>query len=490
MASKEKKKMTPEKKGILRFFFVMLLIFIVVDIGIQLLLVYLPTVITYYKYGTDLIGEIFYALIALIVMLTFKNSYVFTSKQTKFSKCLIYGAPMLAFSFVNLIQNALQLKSFEAGTFMNILLYCIFIGITEEFLFRGWIQNEFIERFGDTKANVLRSILLASIIFGFVHILNVFVTNQNLFETILQCLNAIACGFLLGCVYYKTKNIWSVIFLHAFYDFALFLGDMNVIKECTYGVVTPNITLYNSIIIILLTIFWILSSLIVLKNCNFPDKRESASKDFYMLVIPSLVFILAINILPLDNLVEGYDEYYVCYEYKTVEPSKSYEVHFPNYEEYLITADTENDSLLLDKDKNEIQEVLTTNNVQIRVELVDGKVVITNVRTGYSVDLEYDDNVVAIELVKNEKGYEILIETDYLESNVYYSNFVTFDNLSNSKEYLDMLKTSFRRMELPLLSRIGYINLGNEKYYYPYLVSTNSDEFIIIDGELFLIKEK
>ncbi len=489
MASKEKKKISPEKKGILKFFFVMLLIFIVVDIGIQLLLVYLPTVVTYYKYGTDLIGEIFYALIALIVMLTFKNSYVFTSKQTKLSKCLIYGAPVLALSIVNLINSVLQLKSFEAGTFMNVLLYCIFIGITEEFLFRGWIQNEFIERFGDTKANVLRSILLSSVIFGIVHITNVFVTNQNLFETILQCLNAIACGFLLGCIYYKTKNIWSVIFLHAFYDFALFLGEMNAIKECTFGAVTPKITLYNAVSLLLLTIFWLLSALIVLKNCNFPDKRETANKDFYMLIVPTLVFILAINILPLNNLIEGYDEYYVCYDYKTVEPFKSYEIHVPNYTEYLITADTENDSLLLDKDKNEIQEVLTTNNVQIKVELVDGKVVITNVRTGYSLDLEYDHDVYAIELVKNEKGYEILIETDYLESTVYYSNFVTFDNLSNSKEYLDMLKTSFVKMELPLLSSMGYVNIGDEKYYYPYLVSTNNDHFIIIDGEVFLIKK-
>lgn len=490
MASKEKKKMSPEKKGILQFFFMMLLIFVVVDAGIQLLLVYLPTVVTYYKFGTDLIGEIFYALIALIVMLTFKNSYVFTSRQTKFSKCLIYGAPMIAFSIVNLIESAFQIKSFSVGTFMNILLYCTFIGITEEFLFRGWIQNEFIERFGDTKANVIRSILLSSLIFGFVHITNVFVTNQNLFETVLQCLNAVACGFLLGIVYYKTKNIWSVIFLHAFYDFALFLADMNMVKECTFGVATPNITIYNTFTIILLTAFWVLSSLIVLKNCNFPDKRETASKDFYMLVIPALVFILAINVLPLNNLVEGYEDYYVCYEYKTTEAPKSYELHFPNYDEYIIEANTENDSLLLDKEKNEIQEVLTTNNVQLRVQLNDGKVVITNIRTGYSITLEYDHDVYAIELVKNENGYELLLETDYLESNVYYSNFITVDNLSNSKEYLDMLKESFTKLELPLLSRIGYINLGEEKYNYPYMVSTNGDAFMIVEGELFLIKEQ
>jgi hypothetical protein len=35
---------------------------------------------------------------------------------------------------------------------------------------------------------------------------------------------------------------------------------------------------------------------------------------------------------------------------------------------------------------------------------------------------------------------------------------------------------------------MGYINLGEEKYYYPYMLSTNGDEFMIVDGELFLIK--
>ncbi len=474
------------EKNIYKFFVKMLLIFVGLDLLMMCVTELLASSSLFAKYGTDVIYEIFYALSILVVMLLFHNSYVFTEKKKKFWNSIYLGLPMLAYSIITFIVNLFNQGSFSISNCINVFVLCLFVGIAEEFLCRGWLQNEFIERFSNDRNSVIKSIILSSLVFGVMHIINL--SEQTVFETILQIINAVSVGVLLGSIYYKTKNIWSVIFLHAFYDFALFLADMNTIKECTFGVATPNITIYNSITIVLLTAFWLLSALIVLKNCNFPDKKESAGKDFYVMVIPALVFILAVNVLPLQNLVEGYDDYYVCYDYKTVDQSESYELHIPNYNEYLITADTENDSLLLDKDRNEIQEVLTTNNVQIRVQLVDGKVVITNLRTGYSIELEYDHDVYAIELVKNAKGYEILIETDYLESNVYYSNFVTIDNLSNSKEYLDMLKESFRKLELPLLSKMGYINLGEEKYYYPYMLSTNGDEFMIVDGELFLIK--
>ena len=44
---------------------------------------------------------------------------------------------------------------------------------------------------------------------------------QTLFETIMQVLQTTSVGILLGAIYFRTKNIWSVVALHGFYDFAI-----------------------------------------------------------------------------------------------------------------------------------------------------------------------------------------------------------------------------------------------------------------------------
>ena len=73
-----------KKQPIYTFFIKMFFIFLFIDIGMMLVAELLTSTTSFYKYGSDLITEMFYALTVLIVMLLFKNSYVFTDKKTKF----------------------------------------------------------------------------------------------------------------------------------------------------------------------------------------------------------------------------------------------------------------------------------------------------------------------------------------------------------------------------------------------------------------------
>lgn len=235
---KEKKE---EKKNIFRFFLKMFFIFLILDLFMMFIATMLTNTTSFFKYGSDLITEMFYALAVLVVMLLFKNSYVFTDKRTKFWDGVKLAIPILAISIINLVDSASSLSDFSLAKFINVLVFCVFIGIAEEFLCRGWLQNEFIERYSDNKKNVITSIILASLVFGLMHITNL--GAQTTFETILQIINATAIGVLFGSIYYKTKNIWTVIFLHSFYDFSIFLGEMNMIKDCTYNEPTFGVTL-------------------------------------------------------------------------------------------------------------------------------------------------------------------------------------------------------------------------------------------------------
>ena len=125
------------KGSLFAFFFKMLAIFVVIDIVIASL----PSIITgsilNFKYGTDLLVELFYGIFALIVMLLFHNSYVFTNKHENFKKSLKMGIPILVFALVNFLFNAIGLKDLIYGNLINVVIFCIFIGFAEEFLCRG-----------------------------------------------------------------------------------------------------------------------------------------------------------------------------------------------------------------------------------------------------------------------------------------------------------------------------------------------------------------
>ena len=325
------------KGNMLIYFFKMLAIFVVIDLGISLLPGLLTESVLNFKYGTDLLMELFYGLFALIVMLLFHNSYVFNKKHTKFKDSVKLALPMLAFSGIHLVSNALTLDGVVWGNLINVIILCAFIGFAEEFLCRGWLQNEFLERFGEDRKGVLKSILCASIVFGSMHLINVFTTSQGLVMTILQIINAMALGFYLGVIYYRTKNIWSVIFLHAFYDFALFLGEVNLVKDCTTGVLSADVIFANIITISLLSLFWVLSSVYIIKKTNFPDVKAEKKKVSNALLITGIVIVGIISLVPFDTLAEGYEESFVCYDYQVTDFGDNYTIHFPNYNEHSPT---------------------------------------------------------------------------------------------------------------------------------------------------------
>ena len=470
-----------KKNNIILYMLKILLIFI----SINLFLIFLSSVLGIYslnyKYGVDYITEMIYALLVLIIMLLFKNDYVFTQKKDKFFTGIKLGLPMLVLSVIIMISNIISLEEFHLIKFINVLLLSLFVGIAEEFLCRGWLQNEFIEKYSKNKKMVLTSIVLSSLVFGFMHILNL--GAQSLFETILQVINALGVGFLLGVLYYKTKNIWSVIFLHSFYDFAIFLGQMNDIKDCTYGTPTTPILIVESLSIIFINFLWISAAVKVIQKCDFPDQK--ASKEKTNPYLNALIWISLIMVLtPFENLVYGYDEYQTCYNYETKKISDNYEVHYPNYDRYLIDGITK-DITYEETDSN--KEVVNLNNYSYEFYIEKYEVYLENKNTGYKVKFDYDD-VSKIEVIKNESEYMLLIHTYENESTIYYSDYIVVDNMSNENDYLDSIKNSFIKFEFPELSSVGYITIDNKEEKYPLMSSSNNEYFIIENRKLYLVE--
>lgn len=471
--------MKKNKKSIFIYFLEMLIVFILIDGVITVLPSVISNNITYYKYGTELLLEVIYAALVLIVMILFKNSYVFTAKKQKFVKSITLGFPMLIIAAISLLGSLSSLDGFNFGNFINLLLLTIFIGIAEEFLCRGWLQNEFIERYGDTKKHIVLSLLFSSLIFGLIHFSNM-LAGQDLFTTIVQVIQATSAGLLLGSIYYKTKNIWAVVFLHSIYDFCLMIGDLNLIKDCTFNTPTTGIVLYNTFSTLVLSAINIVGALLVLKRTNLKDGTKVIDKNDKRLV-SMLITLFVVLMLPFQVFIDGYEDYQVCYEYNSKSVNyNDIETHYPYHNKYNINYTR--DVYVGENDKIETKysfEFFINN---------DGLLEIRNKNNNDFTVLNYK-NIKSFEVIENFSSFLVVINSTDTETKIYYSNFFNKSSLSNTQSFLDEFKKSFKTYDLPYIKEIGYMTLINENYKYPLFISETMDKYIIdIDSNLYKVE--
>ncbi len=487
-----------EKKSSLIFFGLKIfLIFIVVELitqfGSSFISNTIDIVINFGKYSSLFLFEMSAFLIVLFVLKLSKNLYVFKERKIKLFKSILIGLPILIVSLYFLIISIISLvqkgESLNIVNFISLLLFTFSIGLYEELLCRGWIQNEFIERFGSSRKRIITSIIISGLIFGLMHSTN-FLMGQNLFETIRQVIQTTALGILLGSIYYRTKNIWSVIFLHAFYDFSIMLSNVNLLKDCTTNIATQNelvlLSIVSSIIIIL---FYILASIILLRKNKIDqpiendmalNEKNQASDKKKRVVLIIIACILISGYFVTIHLAPEIDEKaYTCYSYEEMEIEK-YETHYFNYEDFTIDYTKEIESLE--------EEVPVSQNYNFSFSLNEDKVIIKNMNTQKEITLDYE-NVVEYEVFENEANYVILIHVYDKSSEIYYSDFISKDNISNEESYLKDINKSFKKFSVPDITTIGYLIEYNSEYKYPLIKSDIYDIFIIKeDKKIYLLK--
>jgi membrane protease YdiL (CAAX protease family) len=87
--------------------------------------------------------------------------------------------------------------------------------------------------------DVFISIVISSVVFGLVHIVNLF-AGAGIGAVVLQVGYSFLIGGMCSIILIKTGNIWYCVFLHAVYNFA-----GGIVPQCGGGVIwnTPEIIL-------------------------------------------------------------------------------------------------------------------------------------------------------------------------------------------------------------------------------------------------------
>ena len=105
-----------------------------------------------------------------------------------------------------------------AATVGLVLLNTLLVGLSEEWMFRGVLFQALRSRLA-----MWPSILVTSLLFGAVHVLNVFVTGQ-LQEATVQAVAAFLSGLTLVALLVRTGSIWVPVVYHALWDFGIFIA--------------------------------------------------------------------------------------------------------------------------------------------------------------------------------------------------------------------------------------------------------------------------
>lgn len=410
----------------------------------------------------DIIGEAILAILVFVVLLLWKNSYVFTQKREGFFQSLRYGWFYILLGCLFILMFGLGVLDNVSGV-INTAIFAFLVGIYEEFLCRGWLLNEFLERYGDTKKGVWVSIVASGIIFGLIHFINV--SSQGFAGTLTQVLNASATGILWGFIYYKTKNIWTVVFLHGFWDFSLFLADLSPVTEITTNIAGTNI------VAIIGAILLVACELMIL----FPfrkdiDAKVEHGKIFTFSIIAAVGYFVSMMISGVGLLGQPMD----TYEIGGLSMSE-YSVVYDNYETYALKEEIDV--------ADEVTGDYVTHKYSFSLYKTDSMLVFKNDITGKSVN--FDFSYLYDYALHEFREYYLISYIDIDDDgNIFLKyHYLNKAELSNEESYLQVVKSDAHKY---LVSQEGELTKLIEKetgHEYLAVDTANYGYFVLVDEE-------
>lgn len=443
-------------------------------------------------FGEQFVIEVICFIVIIPIILIFKNKYIFTQKRDNIFKSLLIAWPIIIYSIITLINSMIEtnISNINGYELVALILLTFTIGLFEEIMCRGWIQNEFIERFGKDRKGVIFSIIISGIIFGIIHITNIFY-GQDLSTTLMQILTATISGAAYGAIYYKTKNIWSVVILHGLWDFSLFFANINAATTCvtinsTIDGILPNLNILYLLMIIIISIPEIGLSFILLgknsineeldkkykvKITNEEIKKEKETNLIFQIIM--IIFLSICGLFTLISIIIGNPKSDSCPTY-IEKNAMNYTEMIYNYSDY--------DLHINNKEISYKYNFKIDNNYNL---------ILTNMTNNKEYIFEYK-NILSIAMFENNDTYNVLFlkAQDNGDIIAYYSNFITKNNINNSDEFINSFINSFTQVMLPpLAGSLGYYKEKGNNYKYPLFISATNDRYILNqDGTIYKLK--
>ena len=421
----------------------------------------------YGKYNTMFISEIVLLIFALVMLAVRKRLNILKPQ----GKSIIYGIkrgiPIFVVSLISLMSSVTGImgENLNIPNLISLIILAITIGMAEEFFFRGFIQGEIVDAYGKSRKQVIISVVVSGVIFGLVHITNA-LSGQDIITTLMQVLQASSLGILLGSIYFITKNIWSVVFLHAFYDFAIMLGEVNSYKDCINSTdISMIMLIFTFVVSLIYVVIYLVGAYLNLQKRHVNEcigeevtdeiivkDGENATKAKKLVVVVIVLLFLASPLIPADEV----ENFQICYTYENVDING--EINFALDNEFVL-----NDVKLYVDDYNLVMESIDGENKTV-IETLENDI--------------YDIYVYEI-----DSNYHILLNAN----EILYYGVVNKDSAAVTSEFTSILINSFQKYDVPEIMDIG--KLESNDGVYPLIKSYVSDYFIIKDDKVMVINQ-
>lgn len=209
------------------------------------------------SYVDSFVSELMFAFFAVLSLVFLKKTDVLRFRLKGFGEGLKAAAFLIVLDLIVLLAFLLKHDPVTATPFETscFVLNMLLIGVAEEVLFRGILQNALMDFIGyDSVGKIRLGIVLTGVVFGAFHLMNGFSPEIGFVHAGVQALNVSFTGMLFAVAYYRSgKNIWPVILIHAFGDGCSFLfggglsgvgyGETIASGSVTGGLFAPIITL-------------------------------------------------------------------------------------------------------------------------------------------------------------------------------------------------------------------------------------------------------
>lgn len=229
---------------------------ILMSIIVSVIMYVLPMAVSRFwipeDYASAFLYELVFIAVPFIMVLLFGDLKIYTTGSV--FKTIGAGAFMVVTEtllFLSVLALAVITPETEWLDKLGIIygafsLFCI--GFREESVYRGIIVNEIGKKYIKSRKGVLFTALVSGVIFGLIHMGNMFY-GVNFSSAVIQSLAAAGIGFYLAAVYLRGGNLWVLIIVHAVTDaaslfessFTMGATDVAIINELTVMNLSPMV---------------------------------------------------------------------------------------------------------------------------------------------------------------------------------------------------------------------------------------------------------
>ncbi|MDR3157179.1 MAG: CPBP family intramembrane metalloprotease [Lactobacillales bacterium] len=120
---------------------------------------------------------------------------------------------LFIYVFSPLIKNFLSNGTFIVNKHFEYsdLIWISIVGIAEEIVFRGWIQNVLMRKF-----KIYSAMIITNILFVIIHFPKLI--QEGGFPDLHRLIAIFVLGTIFSYSFYKTKNLWTPILFHTLWD--------------------------------------------------------------------------------------------------------------------------------------------------------------------------------------------------------------------------------------------------------------------------------